>query len=155
MGLGDNCKTRRMNLPGNVLRTCLEICAVPAVALKIIVHRWWSVWKCHSASKMFPNFEYHWMCSAHVGCPTAWFCSVRPLPFGAIWRTRYTKHIQPILMTYSIEFRSIFRGPIKKRYVLWYPFHCKCRSLLKDKVVIYKVWYSNNTINMNSHGHVT
>jgi len=62
MGLGDNCKTRGTNL----LRTCMEICAVPAVALNIIVHRWWSVWKCHSASKMFPNFEYHWMyCCIH------------------------------------------------------------------------------------------
>jgi len=64
------------------------------------------------------------------GLPACLLLQYHTTSFGATSKAWQTKHILPILMTYSSEFWSEFKGSLMKCYsVLWYPFYHDCRSV--------------------------
>lgn len=50
-----------------------------------------------------------------------------------------------------LKTENLFKEPLRKCYnVLWQPFHCKCRTVLKDMMVTY--WNSNDYMKYLWHG---
>ena len=139
----------RNSLAGNIaMRTCKAICAIWAVAPNFDVHDAVQ-WKHHSVCKQVFQFQIHSCVPGTPGLPTPLLLQYHTTSFGATSKAWNIKHILPILMTYSNELRSLFKGSLMKCYsVLWYPFYHDCRSIMSDMVVCTKYHIQTVMINM-------
>jgi hypothetical protein len=142
------------SLAGNTaVRTCKAICAIWAVAPHFAVHDTVQ-WKHHSVCNQIFKFQIPSSVPGTTYLSTRLLLQYYTTSFGTTSKAQHTKHILPILMTYSSEFWSLFKGFLMKCYiVLWYPFYHDCRSVMSDTVVSTKYHILTVMINMNSHWH--